>query len=92
MLLRTENLTKDYGRFRALDALDIGGSERFAGNENGILRTPLAQFLKIFANDNDVARRIRLTHLFKGRIRKGHKVLLQGVGGGFTWGAALVEM
>jgi 3-oxoacyl-[acyl-carrier-protein] synthase III len=27
-----------------------------------------------------------------GRIRPGHKVLLQGVGGGFTWGAALVQM
>ena len=27
-----------------------------------------------------------------GRIRAGHKVLLEGVGGGFTWGAALVEM
>ena len=27
-----------------------------------------------------------------GRIRDGHKVLLQGVGGGFTWGAALVQM
>ena len=27
-----------------------------------------------------------------GRIRPGHKVLLEGVGGGFTWGAALVEM
>jgi len=27
-----------------------------------------------------------------GRIRPGQKVLLEGVGGGFTWGAALVEM
>ncbi len=27
-----------------------------------------------------------------GRIRPGHKVLMEGVGGGFTWGAALVEM
>jgi 3-oxoacyl-[acyl-carrier-protein] synthase-3 len=27
-----------------------------------------------------------------GRIQSGHKVLLEGVGGGFTWGAALVEM
>jgi 3-oxoacyl-[acyl-carrier-protein] synthase-3 len=27
-----------------------------------------------------------------GRIKAGHKVMLQGVGGGFTWGAALVEM
>jgi 3-oxoacyl-[acyl-carrier-protein] synthase-3 len=27
-----------------------------------------------------------------GRIRPGHKVMLQGVGGGFTWGAALVVM
>jgi 3-oxoacyl-[acyl-carrier-protein] synthase III len=27
-----------------------------------------------------------------GRIKTGHKVLLEGVGGGFTWGAALVEM
>ena len=26
-----------------------------------------------------------------GRIRPGHRVMLQGVGGGFTWGAALVE-
>jgi len=27
-----------------------------------------------------------------GRIRAGHRVLMQGVGGGFTWGAALVTM
>jgi 3-oxoacyl-[acyl-carrier-protein] synthase-3 len=27
-----------------------------------------------------------------GRIKPGHKVMLQGVGGGFTWGAALVQM
>jgi len=27
-----------------------------------------------------------------GRIRSGHKVMLQAVGGGFTWGAALVAM
>lgn len=27
-----------------------------------------------------------------GRIKAGHRVMLQGVGGGFTWGAALVEM
>ena len=27
-----------------------------------------------------------------GRIRPGHRVLLQGVGGGFTWGSVLVEM
>jgi 3-oxoacyl-[acyl-carrier-protein] synthase-3 len=27
-----------------------------------------------------------------GRIRGGHKVLMQGVGGGFTWGAVLATM
>ena len=27
-----------------------------------------------------------------GRIRPGHEVLLQGVGGGFTWGSVLVRM
>ncbi len=27
-----------------------------------------------------------------GRIQPGHKVMLQGVGGGFTWGTALVAM
>ncbi|MGE5386717.1 MAG: beta-ketoacyl-ACP synthase III [Betaproteobacteria bacterium] len=27
----------------------------------------------------------------EGRIRRGQKVLLEGVGGGFTWGAALLE-
>ena len=26
-----------------------------------------------------------------GRIQRGHKVLVEGVGGGFTWGAALLE-
>ena len=26
-----------------------------------------------------------------GRIRSGQRVLLEGVGGGFTWGAALLE-
>jgi 3-oxoacyl-[acyl-carrier-protein] synthase III len=26
-----------------------------------------------------------------GRIRKGQRILLEGVGGGFTWGAALLE-
>jgi 3-oxoacyl-[acyl-carrier-protein] synthase-3 len=26
-----------------------------------------------------------------GRIRPGHKLLLEGVGGGFTWGAALLQ-
>jgi 3-oxoacyl-[acyl-carrier-protein] synthase-3 len=26
-----------------------------------------------------------------GRIKTGNQVMLQGVGGGFTWGAALVE-
>ena len=27
-----------------------------------------------------------------GRIRAGSKVLLEGVGGGFTWGAVLLDM
>ncbi len=27
-----------------------------------------------------------------GRIRPGHKVMMEGVGGGFTWGAVLVQM
>jgi len=27
-----------------------------------------------------------------GRIRPGHRIMMEGVGGGFTWGAALVEM
>jgi 3-oxoacyl-[acyl-carrier-protein] synthase-3 len=27
-----------------------------------------------------------------GRIREGHRVMLQGVGGGFTWGAGLVQI
>jgi len=27
-----------------------------------------------------------------GTIKPGHKVMLQGVGGGFTWGASLVTM
>ncbi len=27
-----------------------------------------------------------------GRIRRGHTLMLEGVGGGFTWGAALLEL
>jgi 3-oxoacyl-[acyl-carrier-protein] synthase-3 len=26
-----------------------------------------------------------------GRIQRGQKIMLEGVGGGFTWGAALIE-
>ena len=26
-----------------------------------------------------------------GRIQRGQKILLEGVGGGFTWGAVLLE-
>jgi 3-oxoacyl-[acyl-carrier-protein] synthase-3 len=26
-----------------------------------------------------------------GRIRRGHKLMLEGVGCGFTWGAVLLE-
>jgi len=26
-----------------------------------------------------------------GRIRSGHSVMLEGVGGGFTWGAVLLD-
>jgi 3-oxoacyl-[acyl-carrier-protein] synthase-3 len=32
------------------------------------------------------------TAIRDGRIRHGHKVMLQAVGGGFTWGAALIRM
>jgi 3-oxoacyl-[acyl-carrier-protein] synthase-3 len=27
-----------------------------------------------------------------GRIQPGHTVMMEGVGGGFTWGAVLVRM
>ncbi|MBX9868536.1 MAG: 3-oxoacyl-ACP synthase, partial [Burkholderiaceae bacterium] len=27
-----------------------------------------------------------------GRVRPGDTILLEGVGGGFTWGAAIVRM
>jgi 3-oxoacyl-[acyl-carrier-protein] synthase-3 len=27
-----------------------------------------------------------------GKIRPGHRVLMEGVGGGFTWGASLVTL
>jgi len=26
-----------------------------------------------------------------GRIQRGHRVVIEGVGGGFTWGAALID-
>ena len=32
------------------------------------------------------------TAIRDGRIKPGHKVMLQAVGGGFTWGAALVQL
>lgn len=27
----------------------------------------------------------------QGRVRRGHRLMLEGVGGGFTWGAALID-
>jgi len=32
------------------------------------------------------------TALRDGRIEPGHRVLMEGVGGGFTWGAVLAQM
>jgi 3-oxoacyl-[acyl-carrier-protein] synthase-3 len=32
------------------------------------------------------------TAIRDGRIKQGHKVMLQAVGGGFTWGATLVQI
>ncbi|PKO55501.1 MAG: 3-oxoacyl-ACP synthase, partial [Betaproteobacteria bacterium HGW-Betaproteobacteria-19] len=26
-----------------------------------------------------------------GRIQRGHRIVIEGVGGGFTWGAALID-
>ena len=31
------------------------------------------------------------TAIRDGRIHRGHSLLLEGVGGGFTWGAALIQ-
>ncbi|MDB5804722.1 MAG: 3-oxoacyl-(acyl-carrier-protein) synthase [Betaproteobacteria bacterium] len=36
---------------------------------------------------------LALDHAIRaGRVKPGHQVMLEGVGGGFTWGAVLVEM
>ncbi|HEX4325889.1 MAG TPA: 3-oxoacyl-[acyl-carrier-protein] synthase III C-terminal domain-containing protein, partial [Burkholderiales bacterium] len=36
---------------------------------------------------------LALDHAIRdGRVKRGQQVLLEGVGGGFTWGAVLVEM
>jgi 3-oxoacyl-[acyl-carrier-protein] synthase-3 len=36
---------------------------------------------------------LALDHAIReGRVKRGQQVMLQGVGGGFTWGAVLVEM
>ena len=26
-----------------------------------------------------------------GKLRPGHRIVIEGVGGGFTWGAALID-
>lgn len=45
------------------------------------------------ANTSAASVPLALAHAVgQGAVREGHRVLLQGVGGGFTWGAALVQM
>jgi 3-oxoacyl-[acyl-carrier-protein] synthase-3 len=35
---------------------------------------------------------LALDHRARGQVKPGQTVLLEGVGGGFTWGAVLLKM
>ncbi len=59
----------------------------------GVHRTKLVGTVDRHANTSAASVPLALDLAVRdGRIKPGHKVMLQGVGGGFTWGASLVEM
>lgn len=63
------------------------------GKKLGIDRSKLIVSVDSHANTSAASVPLALDLAIRdGRIRPGHKVMLEGVGGGFTWGAALVEM
>ncbi|HET7199723.1 MAG TPA: beta-ketoacyl-ACP synthase III [Burkholderiales bacterium] len=63
------------------------------GKRLGIDRSKLIVSVDRHANTSAASVPLALDLAIRdGRIRPGHKVMLEGVGGGFTWGAALVEM
>ena len=59
----------------------------------GIARERLVVTVDRHANTSAASVPLALDDFVRaGKIRPGHKVLMQGVGGGFTWGASLVTM
>ncbi|MEW6690920.1 MAG: beta-ketoacyl-ACP synthase III, partial [Pseudomonadota bacterium] len=59
----------------------------------GIARERLVVTVDRHANTSAASVPLALDEFVRaGRIRSGHRVMLQGVGGGFTWAASLVTM
>ena len=59
----------------------------------GIARERLVVTVDRHGNTSAAAVPLALDEFVRaGKIRAGHKVMMQGVGGGFTWGASLVTM
>jgi 3-oxoacyl-[acyl-carrier-protein] synthase-3 len=59
----------------------------------GLERSKLVVTVDTHANTSAASVPLALDAAIRdGRIKPGHKVMLQGVGGGFTWGATLVVM
>ena len=60
------------------------------------LKMPMSRVIVTVANHgNTSAASIPMAldiALRDGRIKPGQKILLAGVGGGFTWGSALIQM
>ncbi|MBI1943628.1 MAG: ketoacyl-ACP synthase III [Betaproteobacteria bacterium] len=59
----------------------------------GVARERLVVTVDHHANTSAASVPLALDEFVRaGRIKPGHRVMLQGVGGGFTWGASLVTM
>jgi hypothetical protein len=75
------------GAFMAVYARQPGGLERMTA------WLPRAAAVAVDEHGNTSAASIPLAldvAVRDGRIQRGHKLMLEGVGGGFTWGAALL--
>ena len=59
----------------------------------GLAREKLVVTVDRHGNTSAASVPLALDELVRaGKIKPGHRVMLQGVGGGFTWGASLVTM
>ena len=83
----------DQGEKNIRDTTQRAAAFKATAKKMGLAREKLVVTVDRHGNTSAASVPLALDEYVRaGRIKAGHRVMLQGVGGGFTWGASLVTM